>query len=134
MPARKPFGPTLFILTERWIEGDRNARVKLHHADWSLRKMRLRLFKWAVWLGIGPSDGWGLGVLLYRCSESSARLDGVFGPSYRLWHHRGFDPDNLRIWRFHARTNLHLRLPVAKDTGGYGRSRHAHGWLSRLAR
>lgn len=47
----------LFILVERWIEGDRNARVRLHHAGWDLKKWRLRLIKWAVWLGIAVATG-----------------------------------------------------------------------------
>ena len=47
----------LFILVERWIEGDRNARVRLHHAKWSLKKWRLRLVKWTVWLLIALATG-----------------------------------------------------------------------------
>jgi polyferredoxin len=47
----------LFILTERWIEGDRNARVRLWNAPWSLHKARLRAVKWTVWLGIGLATG-----------------------------------------------------------------------------
>nr|WP_239479818.1 cytochrome c oxidase accessory protein CcoG [Actibacterium sp. 188UL27-1] len=47
----------LFILVERWIEGDRNARVKLWNADWSPQKWRLRVTKWAVWLLIGLATG-----------------------------------------------------------------------------
>ena len=47
----------LFILVERWIEGDRNARVRLHHAPWSLRKARLRVTKWTVWALIGVATG-----------------------------------------------------------------------------
>ncbi len=47
----------LFILVERWIEGDRNARVKLHHAPWTPRKWRLRITKWTVWLLIGLMTG-----------------------------------------------------------------------------
>lgn len=47
----------LFILVERWIEGDRNARVRLWKADWSFRKIRLRLFKWTVWLLISVATG-----------------------------------------------------------------------------
>ncbi len=47
----------LFILVERWIEGDRNARVRLHKAPWGLRKWRLRLTKWAVWLAIAVATG-----------------------------------------------------------------------------
>jgi cytochrome c oxidase accessory protein FixG len=47
----------LFILVERWIEGDRNARVRLWNADWSFRKLRLRFTKWLVWLGIAMATG-----------------------------------------------------------------------------
>lgn len=47
----------LFILTERWIEGDRNARVRLWNSKWDLKKWRLRLFKWFVWLLIGVATG-----------------------------------------------------------------------------
>ena len=47
----------LFMLVERWIEGDRNARVRLHKAPWSLRKWRLRLTKWTVWLAIAIATG-----------------------------------------------------------------------------
>jgi polyferredoxin len=47
----------LFMLVERWIEGDRNARVRLHHAKWDLHKWRLRLTKWIVWLLIAVATG-----------------------------------------------------------------------------
>ena len=47
----------LFILTERWVEGDRNARVRLWNAPWDARKLRLRLTKWAIWLVIALLTG-----------------------------------------------------------------------------
>ncbi|MGI9391563.1 MAG: cytochrome c oxidase accessory protein CcoG [Boseongicola sp.] len=47
----------LFILVERWIEGDRNARVRLWNAPWSARKWRLRISKWLVWLVIAAATG-----------------------------------------------------------------------------
>ena len=47
----------LFILVERWIEGDRNARIRLHRANWSARKVTLRLTKWVVWALIGLATG-----------------------------------------------------------------------------
>ena len=47
----------LFILVERWIEGDRNARVRLHQAPWSFRKARLRAAKWVSWMFIGLATG-----------------------------------------------------------------------------
>lgn len=50
----------LFILVERWIEGDRNARVRLWKSKWDLRKWRLRISKWLVWLiiALGTGGAW----------------------------------------------------------------------------
>ncbi|MEC9196543.1 MAG: cytochrome c oxidase accessory protein CcoG [Pseudomonadota bacterium] len=48
----------LFILVERWIEGDRNARLRLHRQKkMDLRKARLRLTKWVAWLLIAMATG-----------------------------------------------------------------------------
>ncbi|NBT33917.1 MAG: cytochrome c oxidase accessory protein CcoG, partial [Rhodobacteraceae bacterium] len=48
----------LFILVERWIEGDRNARLRLHRQKkLDFHKVRLRLTKWTAWLLIGLATG-----------------------------------------------------------------------------
>ncbi len=47
----------LFILVERWIEGDRNARIRLLRAKWSLHKLSLRVTKWITWLLIAVATG-----------------------------------------------------------------------------
>lgn len=48
----------LYILVERWIEGDRNARLRLHRQKkWDFHKARLRITKWVVWLLIGLATG-----------------------------------------------------------------------------
>ncbi|NNK78070.1 MAG: cytochrome c oxidase accessory protein CcoG [Litoreibacter sp.] len=47
----------LFILVERWVEGDRNARVRLWNAKWDFRKWRLRLTKWMIWMVIAIATG-----------------------------------------------------------------------------
>lgn len=48
----------LFILVERWIEGDRNARLRLHRQKkWDMRKTRLRVTKWVTWLLIAVATG-----------------------------------------------------------------------------
>lgn len=48
----------LFILVERWIEGDRNARLRLHRQEkMDFRKARLRLTKWVSWFFIGLATG-----------------------------------------------------------------------------
>ncbi|GAA6209457.1 cytochrome c oxidase accessory protein CcoG [Cognatishimia sp. WU-CL00825] len=48
----------LFILVERWVEGDRNARLRLHRQKkWNFRKLRLRVTKTILWLLIGLATG-----------------------------------------------------------------------------
>nr|WP_245848402.1 cytochrome c oxidase accessory protein CcoG [Actibacterium ureilyticum] len=47
----------LFILVERWVEGDRNKRVRLWNAKWDARKLRLRMTKWVLWLLIALATG-----------------------------------------------------------------------------
>ncbi|MEL6886142.1 MAG: cytochrome c oxidase accessory protein CcoG [Pseudomonadota bacterium] len=48
----------LFIAVERWVEGDRNARLRLHRQKkWDLRKARLRITKWVIWALIGLATG-----------------------------------------------------------------------------
>ena len=62
----------LFILTERWIEGDRNARLRLWNAPWDARKVRLRLEKWTVWLIIAVMTG-GAWVFYFTDAPTLAR-------------------------------------------------------------
>ena len=47
----------LYILVERWVEGDRNARIRLYHQPWDAKKARLRVTKWTLWLLIGLLTG-----------------------------------------------------------------------------
>ncbi|WP_168880160.1 cytochrome c oxidase accessory protein CcoG [Rhizobium sp. P28RR-XV] len=47
----------LFLVVERAIEGDRNARMKLDAAPWRFDKIRKRVLKHAIWLLIGFATG-----------------------------------------------------------------------------
>ncbi len=47
----------LFLVIERYFEGDRNARVRLDAAPWSANKLRRRGAKHAVWLLIAVATG-----------------------------------------------------------------------------
>jgi len=62
----------LYILVERWVEGDRNARIRLLKARWSARKVRLRLTKWFLWLLIGLATG-GAWVFYFADAPTLAR-------------------------------------------------------------
>lgn len=63
----------LFILVERWIEGDRNARLRLHRQrKLDFRKARLRVTKWVTWLLIGLATG-GAWIFYFADAPTLAR-------------------------------------------------------------
>lgn len=47
----------LFLVAERAVEGDRNARIKLDAGPWTARKLVLRVSKHAIWLIIAAATG-----------------------------------------------------------------------------
>ena len=61
----------LFILVERWVEGDRNARVRLWKSKWDFRKWRLRIAKWIIWALIGLATG---GAWVFYFTDAPALL------------------------------------------------------------
>ncbi len=64
----------LFLAVERWIEGDRNARIRLWKAGWTPRKIRLRLEKWTVWLLISIATG---GAWVFYFADAPTLLRGL---------------------------------------------------------
>jgi len=61
----------LFILVERWIDGDRNARIRLWNRKWDPGKMAKRFVKWSLWLLIGVLTG-GAWVFYFADAPSLA--------------------------------------------------------------
>ena len=47
----------LYIAAERLIEGDRNKRMRLAKAPWTLEKIRKKTLKHAIWLAIAAATG-----------------------------------------------------------------------------
>jgi len=47
----------LFLVVERAIEGDRNARIRLDQGPWTARKLALRSAKHATWVAIAVATG-----------------------------------------------------------------------------
>ncbi len=47
----------LFIHIERWVEGDRNAQIRLENAPWTAAKYRKRITKHGIWLMIAVLTG-----------------------------------------------------------------------------
>ena len=66
----------LFILVERWIEGDRNARLRLHRQKkMDFRKARLRVTKWISWLLIAMATG---GAWVFYFTDAPTLLVDLF--------------------------------------------------------
>jgi cytochrome c oxidase accessory protein FixG len=62
----------LFLQVERWIEGDRNARMKLDQEPFSLRKAGLKISKHAAWLVIAAATG-GAWVMYFNDAPTLTR-------------------------------------------------------------
>ena len=72
----------LFILVERWVEGDRNARVRLWNQKWDFRKFRLRMTKWVLWLLIGLATG---GAWIFYFTDAPTLLqDLIHGTAHPI--------------------------------------------------
>jgi cytochrome c oxidase accessory protein FixG len=61
----------LFLVVERGIEGDRNARIKLDAAPWTFDKIWKRVSKHAIWLAIGVATG---GAWIYYFADAPTLL------------------------------------------------------------
>ncbi len=62
----------LFQHVERWIDGDRNAQIRLDKAPWGLTKIFRRFSKWAIWLVIAVSTG-GAWIFYFADAPTLAR-------------------------------------------------------------
>ncbi|RRH76647.1 cytochrome c oxidase accessory protein CcoG [Falsigemmobacter faecalis] len=61
----------LFIQVERWIEGDRNARLRLHRQKWDGEKLAKYSVKWLSWLLIALATG---GAWVFYFSDAPTLL------------------------------------------------------------
>ncbi len=68
----------LFVHVERFIEGDRNAQIRLDRAPWGLEKIAKRGSKFAVWLAIAAATG-GAWIFYFADAPTLARqfFDGT---------------------------------------------------------
>ncbi|PAQ05506.1 cytochrome c oxidase accessory protein CcoG [Mesorhizobium temperatum] len=65
----------LFLVVERAIEGDRNARMKLDAGPWTTRKLVLRVSKHAIWLVIAAATG---GAWIFYFADAPTLIGEVF--------------------------------------------------------
>ncbi|SPJ22868.1 RdxA/RdxB/FixG family protein [Palleronia abyssalis] len=62
----------LFLMVERWVQGDRNARMRLRNAPMSPRKATLLGTTWTIWLLIALATG-GAWVFYFTDAPTLAR-------------------------------------------------------------
>lgn len=67
----------LFLVVERAIEGDRNARIKLDAAPWSAGKLGKRVVKHAIWIAIAVATGGAW--IFYFADAPTLLMDFVTG-------------------------------------------------------
>jgi len=67
----------LFLVVERFIEGDRNARIKLEAAPWTFDKIWKRVSKHAIWILIGVLTGGAW--IFYFADAPSLAMDFLTG-------------------------------------------------------
>ena len=65
----------LFLVVERFIEGDRNARIKLDAAPYGARKIGLRVAKHAIWIAIAVATG---GAWIFYFADAPTLLRELF--------------------------------------------------------
>jgi cytochrome c oxidase accessory protein FixG len=65
----------LFLVVERWAEGDRNARMKLDAAPWSLDKVWKRALKHSIWLLVAVATG---GAWIFYFADAPTLIRDVF--------------------------------------------------------
>ena len=65
----------LFMWVERWVEGDRNARLKLDRAPWTAGKLARKTAKHAIWLAIAAATG---GAWVFYYADAPTTLRAIF--------------------------------------------------------
>ncbi len=65
----------LFLVVERFFEGDRNARIKLDKAAWTFDKFRKRFLKHTVWVFIAIATG---GAWIFYFADAPILLRDLF--------------------------------------------------------
>ncbi len=65
----------LFILVERMVEGDRNARMRLDKAHWTVEKFARRVVKHGIWIVIAVATG---GAWVFYFADAPTLLPQLF--------------------------------------------------------
>ena len=74
----------LYLLVERWVEGDRRARIKLDESPWSASKARKKAMKHLAWLIIAWWTG-GAWVLYFADAPTLVWQLATFQAPFTAW-------------------------------------------------
>ena len=112
----------LFLVVERAIEGDRNARIKLDAAPWTLDKLaqadRQARDLAADRASPPAAPGSSTSPTRRRCWSTSSPLQAPLVAYITVAHP---DRHDLHLRRPDARAGLHLHVPLAAHPGGHAR-------------
>ena len=127
----------LFQHVERFIDGDRNAQIRLDRAPWGPAKIGRRALKYSIWLAIAVATG-GAWIFYFADAPTLAR-DFVAGDAPWVAYSTVGDPDrdHLHLRRLPARAGVHLHVPLAahpeRDARREVADRHLQGMARRAA-
>ena len=110
----------LFILVERWIEGDRNARLRLHRGKWDLKKWRLRIVKWSVWLLIAVATGVLVELLVKKGRLPKNPNQAELPKGFHLWR---------EIGKSFRQTNFNFAMLTSIVKNGFAESGMILRWI-----
>ena len=107
----------LFLVVERWVEGDRNARIKLDAAPWIVRQAVEAAVKNIIWLLIAVATG-GAWIFYFADAPTLARQFITFeAPTVAYSTVALLTATTYVLAGYHARTGLHLYVPLAAHSG-----------------
>ncbi|MFZ0694981.1 MAG: cytochrome c oxidase accessory protein CcoG [Alphaproteobacteria bacterium] len=107
----------LYMLVERWIEGDRNARIKLDKAPWTGSKIGKRAVKHAVWIMIAALTG-GAWVLYFTDAPTVVHDIFHLQASSAVWSTIGLLTCTTYLLAGHAREQVCTYMcPYARFQG-----------------
>lgn len=75
----------LFVMVERWVEGDRNARIKLDQAPYDFDKIKKRTVKHVLWIFIAMCTGGAWTFYFMDAPTLAAQLMAFEAPSTALY-------------------------------------------------
>lgn len=133
----------LFTLVEQWIQGDRNARMRLDEGSWTLDKIWKKVATHVIWLGIGLMTG---GAWVFYFNDAPTLFDDIihattswqvlgwmFALTLSTYFMAGFARENVCKYmcpyaRFQSAMFDKDTLIISYQTGrGEPRGKHKHG-------